>query len=172
MNLPSCCTTGPKRDGGVLSINSHHTSECVISVDLFTLHWRYNDQDGVSNHQPHGCLLNRLFRRRSKKTSKLRVTGLRVRNPPGPVNSPHKGPVTRIMFPFDDVIMMFLFLLAWTNSPVDNDIRLHNAHAMRQSKRLLPLILHILKSTWSKFKLKFLGWNIITNSSCQHLFIT
>ena len=40
------------------------------------LHWRHNDQDGVSNHQPHGCLLNRLFRRRSKKTSKLRVTGL------------------------------------------------------------------------------------------------
>ena len=40
------------------------------------LHWRHNDHDSVSNHQPHGCLLNRLFRRRSKKTSKLRVTGL------------------------------------------------------------------------------------------------
>ena len=41
------------------------------------LHWRHHDNDhgGVSNHQPHGCLLNRLFRRRSKKTSKLRVTG-------------------------------------------------------------------------------------------------
>ena len=24
----------------------------------------------------------------------------------GPVNSPHKGPVTRKMFPFDDVIMV------------------------------------------------------------------
>ena len=45
------------------------------------------------------------FRRRSKKTSKLRVTGLCVGNSPGPVNSPHKGPVTRKMFPFDDVIM-------------------------------------------------------------------
>ena len=32
--------------------------------------------DGISNHQPHDCLLNRLFRRKSKKTSKLRVTGL------------------------------------------------------------------------------------------------
>ena len=31
---------------------------------------------GVSNHQAHDCLLNRLFRRISKKTSKLRVTGL------------------------------------------------------------------------------------------------
>ena len=29
------------------------------------LHWRHNDHDGVSNHQPHGCLLNRLFRCRS-----------------------------------------------------------------------------------------------------------
>ena len=26
-------------------------------------------------------------------------------NSPGPVNSPHNGPVTRKMFPFDDVIM-------------------------------------------------------------------
>ena len=59
----------------------------------------------VSNHQPHGCLLNCLFRRRSKKTSKFRVTGLCVGNSPGPVNSPYKGPVTRKMFPFDDVIM-------------------------------------------------------------------
>ena len=53
----------------------------------------------------HYCLLNRLFRRRSKKTSKLCVTGLCVGNSPGPVNSPHKWPVTRKMFPFDDVIM-------------------------------------------------------------------
>ena len=70
-----------------------------------TLHWRHNDHDGVSNHQLHSCLLNRIFRRRSKKTSKLRVTCLCVGNSPGPVNSPHKGPVTRKTFPFDDVIM-------------------------------------------------------------------
>ena len=72
---------------------------------LLSLRWRHNDNDGVSNHQPRGCLLKRLFRRKSKKTSKLRVTGLCVGNSPGPVNSPHKGPVTRKMFPFDDVIM-------------------------------------------------------------------
>ena len=41
-----------------------------------TLQWRHNDYDSVSNHQPHDCLLGRLFRHRSKKTSKLRVTGL------------------------------------------------------------------------------------------------
>ena len=39
------------------------------------------------------------------KHQKLRVTGLCVGNSPGPVNSPHKGPVTRKMFPLDDVIM-------------------------------------------------------------------
>ena len=70
-----------------------------------TLQWRHNGRDGVSNRQPRDCLLKRLFRCRSKKTSKLRVTGLCEGNSPGPVNSPHKGPVTRKMFPFDDVIM-------------------------------------------------------------------
>ena len=74
-------------------------------LEPIPLRWCHNDHDGVSNHQPHGCLLNRLFRRRSEKTSKLRVTGLCAGNSPGPVNSPHKGPVTRKMFPFDDVIM-------------------------------------------------------------------
>ena len=48
-----------------------------------TLRWRHNERDGVSNHQPHDCLLIRLFGSRSKKTSKLRVTGLCVGNSPG-----------------------------------------------------------------------------------------
>ena len=41
-----------------------------------SLQWCNNGLDGVSNHQPHHSLLNHLFRCRSKKTSKLRVTGL------------------------------------------------------------------------------------------------
>ena len=48
-----------------------------------SLQWRHNDRDNVSNHQPHDCLFNCLFRRRSKKTSKLRVTGLCAGNSPG-----------------------------------------------------------------------------------------
>ena len=43
---------------------------------------RHNGHDDVSNHQPYERLLNRLFRRRSKKTSKLRVTGLCEGNSP------------------------------------------------------------------------------------------
>ena len=39
-----------------------------------SLQWRHNERDGVSNHQPHDCLFNRLFRHTWKKTSKLRVT--------------------------------------------------------------------------------------------------
>ena len=72
---------------------------------LKSLRCCHNGHDCISNHQPHDCLLNRLFRRRSKKTSKLRVTGLCEGNPPKIVNSPLKWPVTRKMFPFDDVIM-------------------------------------------------------------------
>ena len=49
---------------------------------LLSLRWRHG-HDSVSNHQPHDCLLNRSFRRRSKKTSKLRVTGLCVGTSPG-----------------------------------------------------------------------------------------
>ena len=41
-----------------------------------TLPCRHNERDGVSNYQPHDCLPNSLFRCRSTKTSKHRVTGL------------------------------------------------------------------------------------------------
>ena len=70
----------------------NHLHNCVISalhgcihkmIPAITLRWRHNGRDSVSNHQPHDCLLNRLFRRRSKKTSKLRVTGLCAGNSPG-----------------------------------------------------------------------------------------
>ena len=47
-----------------------------------SLQWRHYGHDGVSNHQHHECLLNRLFRRRSKKSSKLRATGLCAGNSP------------------------------------------------------------------------------------------
>ena len=48
----------------------------------FSLQWRHNGHDGVWNHQPHDCILNSLFSRRWKKTSKLRVTGLCAGNSP------------------------------------------------------------------------------------------
>ena len=58
-----------------------HSSE--VPIVHSPLHWRHNGRDCISNHQPNDCLLNRLFRRRSKKTSKLCVTGLCEGNSPG-----------------------------------------------------------------------------------------
>ena len=50
---------------------------------------------------------------RSKKTSKLRVTGLCVGNSPMTGEFPHKWPVTRKMFPLGDVIMHFSNILSF-----------------------------------------------------------
>ena len=55
---------------------------CIMQNPCGPLQWRHNGHYGISKHQPHHCLLNHLFRRRSKKTSKLRVTGLRAGNSP------------------------------------------------------------------------------------------
>ena len=52
---------------------------CHIYVAVL---WRQNGRDCVSNHQPHDCLLNRLFRHRLMKSSKLRITGLCAGNSP------------------------------------------------------------------------------------------
>ena len=51
-----------------------------FQVDLYfaTLQWRHSGHNGVSN--PQRCVINHLFRLRSKKTWKLRVTGLCVGN--------------------------------------------------------------------------------------------
>ena len=80
-----------------------------VLTKKWTLHWRPDERDGVSNHQRLNCLLRCLLRHTSKKTSKLCITVLCEGNPPAgwPADSPHKGPVTQKMFPFefDDVIM-------------------------------------------------------------------
>ena len=54
---------------------NHYLNQCSSQ-------WHHNKCDGVSNHWRLVCLLNRLFRRRSKKISKLWVTGLCEGNPP------------------------------------------------------------------------------------------
>ena len=59
-----------------------HKVEPVRLENVFILQWRHYKHDGVSNHQPHDYLLKRWFRCRSKKTSKLRVTGLCEGNSP------------------------------------------------------------------------------------------
>ena len=66
--------------GGTYLLDCLHLSPNI----MIPLKRRHNGRYGVSNHQPRDCLLNRSFRRRSKKMSKLCVTGLCW----WPVNSP------------------------------------------------------------------------------------
>ena len=67
----------------VMSLLDTFWQTCSMDPNIWSLQWRHDGRDTVSNHQPHDCLLNRLFRRRSKKTSKFRVTGLCAGNSSG-----------------------------------------------------------------------------------------
>ena len=69
------------------TVRNYEMFKRSVSVPL---QWRHNGRDSVSNHQPDHCLLKGLFRRRSKKTSKLRVTGLCALNSPGTGEFPAK----------------------------------------------------------------------------------
>ena len=73
-----------------------------------TWQWGHNERDCVSNHRRLHCLLICWFRPRSKKTSKLRVTGLCTGNSPVTGEFPAQKAVTRKMFPLDNVIMNLL----------------------------------------------------------------
>ena len=74
---PSCIWSNPEGYWWkYLYQTATNHSKARTVCHIFPLQWRHNGLDGVSNHQPHHCLLNHLFWRRSKKTSKLRVTGL------------------------------------------------------------------------------------------------
>ena len=60
-------STAARSPNRVTEVELHYTTSSQ---------WRYNERDGILNHRCSYCLLNRLFRRRSKKPSKLCVTGL------------------------------------------------------------------------------------------------
>ena len=48
------------------------TTSCILHIPL---HWHHNERNGISNRRCPDCLLNHLFRCRSKKTSMLCITG-------------------------------------------------------------------------------------------------
>ena len=70
-----------------------------------TLQWCHNEQGGGSNHRRFDCLLNRFSdtdQGKHKSSASLAfVRGIRR----WPEDAPHKGPVSRKMFSFDDVIL-------------------------------------------------------------------
>ena len=83
---PAAAATADAAAATAIATATTATESAVVAATTTTeaaVRWRQNGRDSVSNHQPHDCLLNRLFRRRSKKTSKLRVTGLCAGNSPG-----------------------------------------------------------------------------------------
>ena len=91
----------------------HHTPCLLKQVRGFRLlgfvgvQWRHSVRDGVLNHRRLDCLLYRLYRRRSRKlqssASLAVMRGIHL----WPMDSPLKGPVTRYMFPCDDVTIQW-----------------------------------------------------------------
>ena len=75
-----------------------------LSFFRSTLQWRHNERDSLSNHQSHDCLFKAQIKKYQSSASLAFVMGIHR----WPANSPHKGLVTRKMFPFDDVIMIFV----------------------------------------------------------------
>ena len=60
--------------GGTFKLTTKNVSSSEYAHDAFR--WRHSERDGVSNQRRLGCVLNHLFGFWSKKTSKLRVTGV------------------------------------------------------------------------------------------------
>ena len=86
-----------------LTIDVHHRS----------LRWRHKWRDSVSNHQPYDCFDSAIYsdadeRKHHSSASLAFVRGIHR----GPVNCPQKWPVTRKMFPFDDVIELYQIIEA------------------------------------------------------------
>ena len=130
-----------------------------------SLRWRHNGRDSVSNHQPHHCLLKRLFRRRSKKTFKSSASPAFVWGiHRGPVNSPHKWPVTRKMFPFDDVIMSKYYQSNSqpTNQPTNqpNNLTTNKPSNHPTNQRLHRWEPDLVESTWNIPDSKVRGANM------------
>ena len=93
-----------------------------------------------------------------------------------PVNSPHKGPVTRKMVPFDDVIMKTAYVhwdspISWISVPfqyeVNNEFRSnHNQVVKVACSIVMPQLTlkHLLKWHFIVFHSSVLhGWALISN---------
>ena len=80
---------------------------CCRKFITFTDMNHYSDviMGGMASQITSLTIVCRIFRRRSKKTSKLRVTGLCAGNSPVTSEFPAQRASKRKMFPFDDVIM-------------------------------------------------------------------
>ena len=82
-----------------------------------SLQRRHDECHGISNNQPLNCLLN-CFSGADQRKHQISASLAFVRGiHQWLVNSPHKRPVTRKMFPFDDIMM--LTILSWYHIKYD-----------------------------------------------------
>ena len=115
-----------------------------IPISCNPLQWRHNGGDCVSNPQPHGCLLNRLFGHRSKKTSKLRVTGFCSRKFTGNHWIPRtNGQLRGKRFSFTDVIMLT------TQTPEQSRYPTKTDNETTTRSNTWPMNKHIFISIWN-----------------------
>ena len=135
----------------------------LIGHDCRSLEWRHNEHDEVPNHQPYDCLLNSWFggedqRKHQSSASLAFVRGIHR----SLVNSPHKGPVTRKMFPFHDFIIMVcrdpplsssVHILLTCITPFEGNMRHEVALELNESDSLLIRI-HNLWQKWPSYNQK------------------
>ena len=95
-NLPSP-VSGQSRNIGLFRGRDVYVN---INGRSFSLQWRHNGRDGVSNHQPHDWFTQSFIQAQDQRKHQSSASLAFV-----PGFTPHKWPVTRKMLPFDDVIM-------------------------------------------------------------------
>ena len=111
--------------------------------------WRHNEPDGISNHRRLDYLFNHLFRRRTKKTSKLRVTGLFEGNPRVAGGFPPQRASNAKKFPIDGIIMPVTLLIFSTSLQIASSWYRPSVGISWHASRIKPATIslpHILHS--------------------------
>ena len=106
------------------------SSEWLSKISIL-LRWRHNGHNSVSNHQPYDCLLKRLFRRISKKTSKLRVTVLYAGNSHGTGEFPVQ------MVSYAENVSIWWRHHVVSSTSVENSYRCYISRDLRASKPIM-----------------------------------
>ena len=96
-----------------VAVNNEVLGKHVDTLPLYITQWnkalslqlRHNECYGVSNHQPHDCLVNRYWDTDKRKHQSSASLAFVRANHLWPVISTHKWLVARKIFPFNDVIM-------------------------------------------------------------------
>ena len=133
------------------------------SATGYSLQWRHNKHHGVSNHQPHdspAIVYSDADQRKNQSFASLAfVRGIHR----GPVNSPHKLPVTQKMFPFDDVIMCSLDNFLRTIFRISSVLAGVMALRYRLPDQILVNFNRDLDLEFSRSNMKFTNLNLSQN---------